>query len=59
VGAIAVTGVFAAMAAHASHTTTSATSVTASVSHAEASGLTAAQAPVASAVPSHVRSGAS
>jgi len=61
VGAVAVTGVFAGLAAHASHTTTATSSAPTSsaLSSASTAGLTAAQAPTASALPSHVRSGAS
>jgi len=61
VAAVAATGVFAGLAAHASHTSTTVSSTTASSASSSTAtgGLTPAQAPTASVLPSHVRSGAS
>ena len=58
VGAVALTGVFAGVAAHAAHPATP-SATTAGVPGTSGGGLTAAQPPVASVAPSHVRSGSS
>ena len=58
VGAVALTGVFAGVAAHAAHPATTTQSVNATaVVPSSGAGLSAALPPVASAAPSHVRSG--
>ena len=61
VAAVAATGAFAGLAAHASHVSSAVSSTAASSASSSTAtgGLTPAPAPMASALSSHVRSGAS